>query len=63
MTSKEISEAVKLYHRDSKVVVNGDSIGLQRLTYEECEENKKSVLYMLKQVSKDDLINYIINNT
>lgn len=61
MTSKEISEAVKLYHRDSKVVMNGDSISIQRLTSEECEENKKSALYMLKHVSKDGLINYIIN--
>ncbi len=62
MTKKEIFEAVELYYTTGKVVCQGDATCIQKLTFEEEQQNKQEALARLRQASKEDLINYIIRD-
>lgn len=58
---EKINSLVRLYHTKTKGDWSGNGIKAISLTPEEIEANKKKALEGLKELSKEELIKYVLD--
>lgn len=61
MKSLKINDLIELYHTRTKANWSGNGVESKLLSQEEINENKKEALSGLRELSKEELIDYILN--
>lgn len=58
--NNKIQELVRLYHKDFESVDEGNAISCRKLTFEEIQKNRRTVKERLLTLSKEQLVDYIL---
>lgn len=56
----KIQELVRLYHKDSEVVDEGNAFSSRPLTFEEIQKNRRTAKERMLTLSKEQLVDYIL---
>ena len=57
----KIEELIKLYHTDSEVICEGNVTSYKRLPLDKVMENRRMAKGKLLELSKEQLVSYILN--
>lgn len=56
----KIQELVRLYHKDSEAVDEGNAFSSRPLTFEEIQKNRRTAKERMLTLSKEQLVDYIL---
>lgn len=56
----KIKELVRLYYKDFEATDEGNAISCRKLTFEEIQKNRRTVKERLLTLSKEQLVDYIL---